>query len=112
MIYGWKRFWCPRDGAINLSDMGFLSDPEGERGRILNPYVVPYTSIAGIPCLVLLGEPGMGKSTAMATEQAGICSSVAELGGVSLWFDLRAYQTEDRLCQKIFASKPFRKWRK
>jgi hypothetical protein len=38
--YNWKRFWCPRGGHINLSDGGFLYDPESEYSyyhpRILN----------------------------------------------------------------------------
>jgi predicted NACHT family NTPase len=53
--YPWKRFWCPRSGQINLTG-GYLADPQ------LNPDLVSLEAIAHIPCLVLLGEPGIGKS--------------------------------------------------
>jgi predicted NACHT family NTPase len=60
--YKWKRFWCPRSGRINLADDGYLCDPDGEWGRAYNPDLVSLEAIAEIPCLVLLGEPGIGKS--------------------------------------------------
>jgi len=28
ITFDWKRFWCPRGESINLSDGGFLYDPE------------------------------------------------------------------------------------
>ncbi len=61
-IYKWKRFWCPRDTQIDLSDQGYLVDPDSEYGKHANPKLVGMEAIADIPCLVLLGEPGIGKS--------------------------------------------------
>jgi len=64
-LYDWKRFWCLRTGRFDLSDGGYLSDPESQWGAIHNPDTVPLTSMAMTPCLVLLGEPGIGKSHEM-----------------------------------------------
>jgi predicted NACHT family NTPase len=61
-VYDWKRFWCPRSSQINLGDRGYLTDPESEYGKYANPELVGLEAIADIPCLVLLGEPGIGKS--------------------------------------------------
>jgi predicted NACHT family NTPase len=60
--YDWKRFWCPREGTVNLADGGYLYDPDAEWGRACNPDLVSLDSIYDVPCLVLLGEPGIGKS--------------------------------------------------
>jgi predicted NACHT family NTPase len=60
--YGWKRFWCPRSGNINLADRGYLYDPDAEGGKAYNPDLMSLEAIADVPCLVLLGEPGIGKS--------------------------------------------------
>ncbi|PSB18096.1 hypothetical protein C7B65_16370 [Phormidesmis priestleyi ULC007] len=60
--YDWKRFWCPRSGSINLADGGYLYDPDAEWGKAYNPDLVTSEAIADVPCLVLLGEPGIGKS--------------------------------------------------
>jgi hypothetical protein len=56
--FDWKRFWFPRDGTFNLSDRGFLSDPEGEWGKYSNPDLVTFGRLAESSCAVLLGEPG------------------------------------------------------
>lgn len=63
--YPWRRFWCPREGAINLSDEGFLFDPENRHAKYVASDVVPFEQVSHLACLALLGEPGIGKSTAM-----------------------------------------------
>lgn len=60
--YDWKRYWCPRDGLLNLSDGGYLVPPTGVLGG-LRTHVVPYSEIDHCHGIVLLGEPGIGKST-------------------------------------------------
>ena len=61
-IYDWKRFWCPRTGSINLANGGYLSNLDEEWGKVSNPDLLTLEEISDAPCLVLLGEPGMGKS--------------------------------------------------
>lgn len=61
-VYAWKRFWCPRQGNINLADDGYLYDPDAEWGKAYNPDLLSLEEIADVPCLILLGEPGIGKS--------------------------------------------------
>ena len=81
-----------------------------EFGSIYNPDVVSFESISKFPCLALLGEPGMGKSTAMQSEKGSIDIQVTERGDTSLWIDLRAFQTDVRLSQAIFEAPVFRAW--
>jgi len=63
-VFDWKRFWCPRGKTINLSDAGFIYDPESKYGKHLNPDLVTFDRLSEKPCLALLGEPGIGKSWA------------------------------------------------
>lgn len=111
-MYKWKRFWCPRKGSMSLGDRGYLFDPDSEFGRFYNKSCVSFESIENIPCLVLLGEPGIGKSTAMDLQKTLIEKSIAEAGGASLWINLNAYQTDLRLCQAIFKNPTFLNWLK
>jgi len=98
--YPWKRFWCPRGEVILLTDRGYLADPD-VGGPYSNPYLVPFETIAGNPCLVLLGEPGIGKSTALATHVLETQQrSSTEMH--CLHFDLRAYGSEQRLQRVLF----------
>ncbi len=109
-IYNWKRFWCPREGNIYLIDEGYLYDPDSEWGSIYNPDVVPLESIVRIPCLGLLGEPGIGKTHAMRAAREVIETRIKEAGGETLWIDLRSYGSEERLCRDLFESTIFASW--
>lgn len=60
--YNWKRFWCPRGESFNLDFDGYLIDPDSETGKYYNYNAVSLNSLSDVPCLVLLGEPGTGKS--------------------------------------------------
>lgn len=93
---------------INLSDGGFLADPEDEYFKYLHSDVVPFDKISDKPCLVLLGEPGIGKSTAMVSEYEAITKGA----GKAVLFNLNEYGNETRLIDEIFESDEFTTWRK
>ena len=62
MKHSWKRFWYPRSAPLATGEEGFLLNPDAEYGKFLNPGAMSFDKIADSPCLVLLGEPGTGKS--------------------------------------------------
>jgi hypothetical protein len=111
LVYDWKRFWCPREGRIQLDEDGFLLDPESEVAAYYDPGVVPFEKIAVLPCLALLGEPGLGKSTAKGTEVKGVQELVRQSGDRLISADLREYGSESRLSQKIFESPEVQEWK-
>jgi hypothetical protein len=85
-------------------DRGFLIDPEDEHGHILQPHVGTLASAVDVPCLVLLGEPGLGKSTALEGDIDG-----PRL--LSLRRNLNLYQTDVALLRGIFEDPTFVAWR-
>ena len=103
--YKWKRFWCPRSGRINLTDGGYLYDPDAEWGKACNPDLVSLEAIADVPCLVLLGEPGIGKSRAI---KKAVETETYEQDPLVL--DLHSYGSEDRLVKNLFQSSQFKAW--
>ena len=109
--FEWKRFWCSREGAINLSDDGFLSDPEGEWGKVNNPDLVPLERLSDLHCVALLGEPGIGKTRDLQRQISSRESSVISEGGRLISVDLRSFASEDRLMKFLFESEEFRLWR-
>ena len=54
--------------------------------------------------LALLGEPGIGKSTALKAEADRLAAEPAEANVVSIHVDLRAYSSDVYLDQKVFES--------
>lgn len=65
--------------------------------------------MSDVPCLVLLGEPGIGKSEQLAQIQSLVSSQVTNSGAV-LHFELRDFQTDFKLCQEIFDHPEFQAW--
>jgi predicted NACHT family NTPase len=114
--YNWKRFWCPRNARINLGDLGYLIDPESEWGHRHNSELVGLEAIADIPCLVLLGEPGIGKSEEMKNLESytrKLTKWEREYIGEDdqiLSLDLEACN-EEKLYAKLFNSQIFSDWK-
>jgi hypothetical protein len=96
------------DGVISLSDGEFLSDPEEEYFKYHRSDVVAFDKISSKPCLVLLGEPGIGKSTAILSEYKSITSGTDKVA----FFNLNEYGDETRLIDEIFKSDEFTTWGK
>ncbi len=91
-----------------LTDRGYLADPD-IGGPYSNPHLVPFETIAEDPCLVLLGEPGIGKSTALAAHVLEIQQrSSPEMH--CLYVDLRAYGSEQRLQRVLFDHPEIASW--
>ena len=112
LIYDWKRFWCPREDIINLSDGGYLYDPDSYLGKFYNPVLVPFESISDILCLILLGEPRIGKTCTIRTELERIKPLIEKQGNKILFLDLRSYGSEDRLFRDLFESSTFISWKR
>lgn len=110
MRYAWKRFWCPREGVMNLSDGGFLFDPESEHAKWVASDVVSFDTIAHMPCLALLGEPGIGKTTVMEDLRDLQQKSVDDADDALLYVNLNEYGDESRLIRDVFESECFAAW--
>ena len=109
-VYPWKRFWYPREGLASLADDGFLLDPDSEYARYYQSDAVPYASISDTQCLILFGEPGIGKSIALRAEFEAVKAGVAATGDAADWFDLRDFSSEDRLERNILESEKVENW--
>lgn len=81
-----------------------------ERGKAHNPDLVAFETISHLPCLALLGEPGIGKTQALEAERSEIVNKIQEQGDQVLFLDLRSYGSEDRLVRSLLDSPEFKAW--
>ncbi|MDP8285693.1 MAG: HEAT repeat domain-containing protein, partial [Candidatus Electryonea clarkiae] len=108
--YAWKRFWAPRDDNVHLHlEDGFLPNPKEPYSHIRNLSVISFESIDKIPCLILLGEPGIGKSIWMEREIRNRKKAAIQNNSIVLHFNLNTI-TESNLVDKIFNNIEFKKW--
>ena len=108
--YDWQHFWCPTTSKINLDSSSSLYDPESQYGSLYNRNAVDFDCISNIPCLVLLGEAGMGKTTATEQEYKKIEQQLLQSEDECLWFRLGDYGSDDSLCNAIFRNERFKAW--
>ena len=110
-VYNWERFWVGRTAMLDLSDGGFLVDPANSPPQAHPGRPLRLAELREYRALGLLGEPGIGKSTALEIEAAQT-SHQSDGNIASLHVDLRAYSSEGLLYQRVFGSEEFIAWTK
>lgn len=103
--YNWTRYWYPKGESVSLDGAGFPFDPE-----ILNKNLVTFDFIVHHQCLVLFGEPGIGKSTVLESEYESAKEAVVGAGNASMFRDLGTYSTDAALVRDIFEDETFSAW--
>ncbi|WP_229536375.1 NACHT domain-containing protein [Pelosinus baikalensis] len=91
-------------------DNGFLQNPDGKWGTILNPDVKRIEEFGSHPCLILLGEPGLGKSSEVKRNEE-LISAVGRKDVQSLIINLSSYDSVERFERNVFQSNEFKTWR-
>jgi hypothetical protein len=110
--YDWTRYWCRRDGVVGYDERGFVLDPESDEwSRALTPDLRRFEAIERFQCLALLGEPGIGKTTALERERLAVEKRVGSHDLV-LSFNLRFAESLSALEQRLFANDVFEEWRR
>jgi hypothetical protein len=106
--YAWPRFWIPLGRPLDLSDAGFLNDPSDTHGP---DRPVTLSALEGWRSLVLLGEPGIGKSTTLK-EEADRVEALSKVGVLhSSYVDLRSFSSEAFLFQRVFENEKMARWK-
>jgi hypothetical protein len=86
-------------------DQGFFPDPECDGVHDPATDITEIQPDSAVPCTVLLGEPGMGKSRELA-----LLRDHTPATSSSRLFDLRGYSDEGRLVTSIFHSPEVTAW--
>src|SRR5215217_8238153 len=102
------RYWTPVADAMNSGDGYWVDDHEWYR-KIVRPETKTLSELAELPCLLLVGEPAMGKSKAVEQEFARLKSSLPDGDSVSL-IDLSIVSSDGGLNDE-FERRDIRDWR-
>ncbi len=110
MDYNWKRFWVKRDGTYLYDLDGFLFDPESDNSKYQYQDVYSFEYIKAYPCLILLGEPGIGKSTVIEQEFESLNKQLKNEVDNVIYYNLKDYGDENRLINELFKSPQLSDW--
>jgi hypothetical protein len=101
--YPWTRYWQKLGEQPLAPANGYLPDFSDEISRAVHPEFRTLTDLDDVQCLVLLGEPGLGKTTAIEEE----IERLRRQGQTVDFHDLKAYGDTAHLLDRIFGTKPF-----
>ena len=100
------RFWYREAESFELTPEGFLVDPQSRYGLSAGTQAIPLQSLRGEPLLVLIGEPGIGK-----TVELDRIKKVDAEGAVCA-INLATINSEDALWAKLERQTSFVAWRR
>ncbi|GAG03690.1 unnamed protein product, partial [marine sediment metagenome] len=106
--YEWSRFWCPSDVEYHLTSQGFLIEPKHEFS--LNSHLITDPMRLEENCIILLGEPGMGKTIAMEKYKQELDQILDNSEDKVLLINLRSIGNEVHFKNSIFENRIFQEW--
>lgn len=110
--YNWKRFWCEEGGDFHLDEEGYLYNPDSDVGKYMQEGLVSTELLKDTSCLVLLGEPGIGKSFEIDKLWRASREQAQNDGNPSLFFNLRDYDSNALIDEKVFQNDDINNWLK
>lgn len=108
LLHKWPRFWVPLGKPVPLDQAGFLYDPEDKHAHYYysDYHACNLDQLTEHPAAILLGEPGIGKSTTLKEEFLRLQAE----GQPCLYRELNQYHSDTRLIDDIFDSEEVRLW--
>lgn len=101
VVYPWARYWYPRDRQVH-AESGILYLPTGKYTTHLRSDTATLDALSHHNCLILLGEPGAGKTYALTVSEHKVEGArTINLGQLSDASDVR---------QELFHSEAFQSW--
>lgn len=102
--YPWQRRWILEGDSLASRIGNYPWDSYSKPGLL-------FDEISHVPCLILLGEPAIGKTTAMKEAQRHESATEHEREPISVWKDLGDYSSDSYLKEKVFEDQEILKWR-
>jgi hypothetical protein len=90
-------------------DDAFFPDPDDDFGRYVNPAVLSTEQVLDRPCVVLCGEPGMGKTTVLSAARK-VIESRPGADPHPLWLSFRDIPGVEIFHRKTFETAKWNAW--
>ncbi len=110
-LFPWERFWIPIQSTVDhVDDNGFLYDLKNEHPEIFNSDILKFSDIKNKQCLILLGEPGIGKSVTLENEKNKARQDTETQGHLFYYLNLNTYNDQYLLDKYLFENQTFKQY--
>jgi len=109
MSFQWKRYWVRLSETFARDYYGFPEDPEHDHYLYRTEKAYPFSQLLRHQCLILLGEPGLGKTTVMEEEFSALEGQLGP-NETALYFDLGSYTEASHLIGEVFSNQAVLDW--
>jgi hypothetical protein len=106
----WYRLWVSRENEIRLDGAGFLAEPHPSGLLSINRHLATLDQLDVIPCLLLLGDPRLGKSWEIERYAVELRSRLGQSAPL-IAIDLKNCDARDFLRREVFDTAVLADWR-
>ena len=106
--YDWKRFWCSIEDEYYINPLGYLINPELEYS--VNSHLISNPMELGEHCIIMLGEPGSGKSFELVKLKQELTSTLIEQEDYVHFVDLGSVGNEIHFENRVFNNSIINAW--
>lgn len=107
----WTRYWAPLGQPCNYDADGFVPGPRTDQFIQPNEHFRAFSEFDASPLLLLVGEPGVGKSREIELAADALRQRLVNERDDVLFVDMKQTSEESRLRELIFDSDEFVDWR-
>ena len=113
MKYDWQRRWLPvyESRAESTDVASRAKSPQAHWQLRSATDGVLFNEIRHIHCLILLGEPGIGKTYAVRREQRQLEGRISNTTDKTLWVDLSGCNATESIRSQLFEREKYRDWK-
>ena len=113
MAYDWQRRWIfVYESRADDTDVASRAKAPQAHWQLQSATDgVLFGEIRHIPCLILLGEPGIGKTYAVRREQQELDTRIGNTANRTLWVDLSGCSSVESVRSELFERDNYRDWK-
>ncbi len=112
--FDWKRYWLPRGEPV-VGDGGFVAEPRSFRFLVpVNNHLKTLDELDEVRCLLLLGDPGLGKSYDIGEYVARLTARLQTAQAPTFEIiacDISEFDDREQIRRTIFESAAIQAWK-
>lgn len=108
--HNWVRYWVPAEKGYPVDGLGFPVNPAADHAYFYQTEALRFEELDAKRCLILLGDPGLGKTSALLEAHKAAETALSGTTDMALCMNLGEYEDQGLLVDEVFKSREMQKW--